>query len=213
MKKITYKEQLDYINSFRREDDPLVREMESFAYENNVPILDSLTAGFLEKLVKWRKPKSILEIGTAIAYTSIRLAKQLDAGSVLYTIEKSFDNLKLAKTNIDKAGLGSIIKVLEGDALEILPGMQRKFDLIFLDADKEVYGDLLQKSVNLLETGGMLFVDNLLWQGYAAVDEVPENYIKSTEAIRQFNKKFMNHPELETEIVPIGDGAGIGIKK
>ena len=93
-----------------------------------------------------------------------------------------------------------------------MPQLKKKYDIIFLDADKEDYKRLFDYSLVLLRKGGLLVVDNLLWQGYAASTRVPAQYKESTNHIREFNSLFMNQPNLKTSILPIGDGIGLGVK-
>ncbi len=212
MNRILIQAQEKYLDKFKREDDPLILKMEEFAEKHNVPILSWQSADFLEILIKMLKPDRVLEIGTAIAYSSIRIAKNLSQNAVIQTIEKSKDNAALAKENIDKSGLGKKIEVLEGDALDIMRQLDKEYDFIFLDADKEDYADLFNLSVNLLKKNGAIFIDNLLWHGYAAVQEVPENYRESSKHIREFNEMFSSHKGLKTTIIPIGDGIGLGVK-
>ena len=205
--------QQNYLSSFPRKSDELIIEMEKYASEHNVPILTWQSAEFLEQLVIIKSPRRVLEVGTAIGYSAIRIARNLRAKSVLHTIEKSADNLNLAKEFISKAGLVTKIKLLEGEALNIMPQLKKKYDLIFLDADKEDYKRLFDYSLVLLRRGGLLVVDNLLWHGYAASSRVPKQYKESTRNIREFNVLFMNQPNLKATIIPVGDGLGIGIKK
>lgn len=212
MKDILFPEQKDYLESFIQEKDSLILEMETFAKKNNVPILSRDSAILIELLIRIHKPVRVLEIGTAIAYTAIRIAKCAGRKCSVYTIEFSKDNAKLAKQNIKKAKLSKKIKLLFGDALEIMPKLDKKYDFIFLDADKEDYLELFQHSLKLLKKGGVIFVDNLLWHGYAAASEVPEKYTASTNYIRDFNKLFTNNKKLQTTILPVGDGIGLGIK-
>ena len=212
MKKILYPEQKKYIESFDKEDDKLVKDMEAFAKENKVPILSRDSAAFLELLILSKKPKRVLELGTAIAYSSIRVARYLKKNSEIHTIEKSKDNIKIAKKNISKSGLSDKIKLLEGDALDVMPKLPKKYDFIFLDADKEDYKRLFEYSLILLKKKGLLFVDNLLWHGYAAVEDMPDSYKNSAAHIKSFNKLFSSEEKLKTTILPIGDGIGLGIK-
>jgi predicted O-methyltransferase YrrM len=212
MSKIIFPVQSDYIKSFRKKPDGLIEEMENYAKEHNVPILSWQSADFIEQLVLVKNPKRVLELGMAIAHTSIRIARNLKGKSVVHTIEKSTDNIVVAKEFISKSGVGTKIKILEGDALNIMPQLKKKYDLIFLDADKEDYKRLFDYSLVLLRRGGLLVVDNLLWHGYAASSRVPQNYKESTMHIREFNKLFMNQPNLKTSIIPLGDGLGIGVK-
>jgi predicted O-methyltransferase YrrM len=186
--------------------------MEEFAREHNVPILDWQSAEFLEQLVLMKNPRRVLELGTAIAYSSIRIARHLDGKSVIHTIEKSADNISVAKDFIAKSGLGARIKLLEGDAINVMPQLKKKYDLIFLDSDKEDYKRLFDYSLVLLRKGGLLVVDNLLWHGYAASTRVPLQYKESTNHIREFNSLFMNQPNLKSSIIPVGDGIGLGVK-
>jgi caffeoyl-CoA O-methyltransferase len=212
MPDIINKNQIDYLRSLRNLPDQLIKEMEEFAAEKKIPILDWKSAELLEQIVLMYRPKRVLEIGTAIAYSSIRIAKQLREKAILDTLEKSKNNIKLAKEYIKKAGLESRINLVEGDALLIMPKLEKKYDLIFLDADKQDYERLFFYSLMLLKKGGVLFVDNLLWHGYAATRTVPISYKNSTKIIRDFNKMFVSQTSLITSILPIGDGIGIGVK-
>ncbi len=212
MSKILYERQQAYLSSLRNPPDALLKEMEEFALEKKIPILDWNSAEFLEELILIHRPKRVLEIGTAIAYSSIRIARQLRKKAVLDTIEKSKNNITLATEYIKRAKLSSSIKILEGDALEIMPVLEKKYDLIFLDADKQDYEKLFYYSLMLLKKHGILFVDNLLWHGYPAARSVPASFSKSTKIIREFNKLFTNQTSLETTILPIGDGIGLGVK-
>ena len=212
MNKILLSNQLEYISSFRKKTDSLIEEMEIYAREHNVPILSRQSAEFLEQLILIKNPRRVLELGTAIAYSSIRIARNLKGKSVIHTIEKSTDNISVAKDFIVKSGLGAKIKILEGDAVNVMPQLKKKYDIIFLDSDKEDYKRLFDYSLVLLRKGGLLVVDNLLWQGYAASTRVPAQYKESTNHIREFNSLFMNQPNLKTSILPIGDGIGLGVK-
>jgi len=212
MDKIIYKNQLEYIESLTKESDPVISEMVDFAFKNKIPILDRQSASFLEMIIKMIKCGRVLEIGTAIAYSSIRMARIIKRKGKVHTIEKSKDNILLAEKNIKKATLKNKIKIFEGDAFDVIPQLKKKYDLIFLDADKQDYIALLNLSVKLLKKGGVIFVDNLLWHGYAAAKTVPEKFIPSTKNIRDFNKLFISNPKLKSCIFPIGDGIGIGIK-
>ena len=212
MGEILLSEQSKYLEKFLKADDPILSEMEAYAKENKVPILAKDSSLLLEQLIILLKPKRILELGTAIAYSSVRMANCLSAKGIVHTIEKSKDNIKLAVKNIKKAGLEDKIKLMEGNALDILPRLEKKYDLIFLDADKTDYKILFEYSMALLKKKGVLFVDNLLWHGYAAAETVPPAYKESARIIREFNEMFVSEPRLKTSVLPVGDGIGIGIK-
>ena len=212
MSKIFYPAQEKYISSFRKDQDVLINEIEAFAKEHSVPILSWQAAEFIEQLVLMINPRRVLEIGTAIAYTTIRIARNLKKKSIIHTIELSEDNIETAKEYIEQSGVGEKIKLIEGDALSVMPRLKKKYDLIFLDADKEDYKRLFDYSMVLLKRGGVIVIDNLLWQGYAAASKVPSKYKESTKHIREFNKLFIEQPNLRTTILPIGDGIGLGVK-
>ena len=204
--------QKTYLESFIKETDPLILEMENYAKEHNVPILYKDSAEFLEQLICIVNPKRVLELGTAIAYSSIRIARNLRKKGVVYTIEKSADNIVLAKEYIAKSGLEEKINLIAGNALDELPRFDKKFDFIFLDADKQDYKRLFDYSLILLKKGGVIFVDNLLWRGYAASSKVPADQKNAVKVIREFNTVFTSQSNLKTTILPIGDGIGIGVK-
>jgi len=213
MSGILYPSQLKYLKQFKKNDDPLIEEMEEYAKEHKVPILSRPAVDFLEQIVMLTNPERVLEIGTAIGYSTIRIAKKLKKKAVIHTIEMSKDNIAIAEKNIKKSGLGDKIEIKKGNALTIMPQLQKKYDLIFLDADKEDYKRLFHYSMILLKRGGVIFIDNLLWHGFAATQKVPREYKSSAKHIREFNKIFMSRSTLEATILPVGDGIGLGIKK
>lgn len=212
MSEILKPEQLEYLNKFRNENDPLIKEMEDYAKENSVPILSYHASIFLRQLIAVKQPSRVLEIGTAIAYSSITIAKYLPEDSIIDTIEINPENVALAENYIIRSGLNKKINLIEGDALKVIPNLNYQYDLIYLDADKNVYRDAFEKSLPKLKEGGIVVVDNLLWHGWAAADEVPKKYKNSTKNIREFNEYFMALPGFLTSILSVGDGIGLGVK-
>ncbi len=213
MSTIHFPAQAKYINSFRKKENELIQEMEAYAAEHKIPILSWQSAELIEQLILLKEPKRVLEIGTAIGYTTIRIARNLGKKSEVHTIEKSADNILLAREYFERSGFADKIKLFEGNALSIMPKLEKKYNFIFLDADKEDYKRLFDYSLILLKRGGVIVVDNLLWHGYAATARVPAKYKVSTNLIREFNKIFTSQENLITTILPVGDGLGIGIKK
>jgi predicted O-methyltransferase YrrM len=206
---------LEYLEKNRKPTTDLEREMEEFAKSNKIPILDYKSAELLELLIELKQPRFALEIGTAIAYSSIKIANKMPKDGVLDTIEKSKDNLALAHNFIKKAELTNKINVIFDNALTILAKSDKKYDFIFLDADKQDYEKLFYLSLPLLNTNGIIFIDNLLWKGYVAenLEDVPTSFRTSTEQVMSFNKIFLGEKSLNSQIFPIGDGIGIGIKR
>lgn len=212
MQGILYPEQQDYIESLRTQPSGLIAEMEAFATDKKIPILHWQSAALLEYIIKSSGYLKILEIGTAIAYSSIRMALQTGYAGKIDTIEKSRDNIKLASQFVKRSAYENNISLLEGDALDILPEITDSYDLVFLDADKEDYAALYKLSAPLVSPGGTIFIDNLLWHGYAASKEIPPKYTRSSELIRNFNEIFLADKRFNSMIYPIGDGLGIGIR-
>lgn len=212
MPDITNKIHIEYLKQFRYIKDDLLIELETFAFHNKIPILDWLSVEFLKQMLIIHKPKNILEIGCAIAYSTIIIAQSISDDAKVITIEKSIPNIKLAEQNIQRANLQNKIELLQGDAIDIIPDLKQNFDFIFLDADKEDYIELFNLSLPKLNKNGIFFIDNLLWHGDVALKRAPKKRKASVEIIKKFNQIFMNNSQLISNIYPIGDGIGIGIK-
>lgn len=211
MNGIIYKGQIKYINTLRRPTGDGLERLEEFAIENKVPIIHWNAGDFLEMMIKINKPKSVLEIGTAIGYSAIRIARNLQEDAFLDTIEYSKDNIPKAVKNIEDYGFSDKIKVYQGDARIVLKDFNKQYDFIFLDADKCYYSALFEMVLPLLKTGGILFVDNLLLKGKVAkVTSKMKN--KACALVKDFNTLFLNTESLDSTIYPIGDGVGVGIK-
>lgn len=207
---------LAYIKKLTIRKTPLLEEMEAFAREHKIPILDEQAAAVLEWAVQLKSDKDVLEVGTAIGYSSIRIAGVLQDDAKLLTLEKSSESYTAANRYIARSGLGEKIRVIFGEATvnvrEFTPG---SFGFIFLDADKKDYLPLLEPLVGLLEPGGILLVDNLLWHGNTVKpdSEIDPAWMGSTRMVREFNEKFFSHPQLQSILLPVGDGLGLAIKK
>ncbi|MBZ0179688.1 MAG: O-methyltransferase [Melioribacteraceae bacterium] len=205
--------QIDYIRQFNKVEDPLILEMRNYAIHRKIPILEDISVELIKTFIKIKKPSRVLELGTAIAFTTIQIAEVLPENSLIDTIEKSKDNLTIAKSYIERSGFQNKINLIEGDASEIIPNLSNKYDLIFLDADKEAYEQLFDQSIELLNDDGIYIVDNLLWKGFPASQTVPKEYEISTKHIRKFNSYFFSSDKLVSTLFPVGDGLGVGIKK
>ena len=206
--------QYSYIRELKKPVSPQLRIMESYARHNKIPIIDWYSAEAMEFVIALLKPTSILELGTAIGYSAIRIAQQLSPEAKIITIEKSPDSFAKAKAHIEQSGFSPQIQMLLGEAKELLPEIDGQFDCVFLDADKRDYMDLFNLAFPKTKIGGVIIVDNLLWHGFVAEDDanIPENYISSANNIREFNDMFFKHSSLKTLLLPIGDGLGMGIK-
>lgn len=169
---------------------------------------------FIKVILKITDPKNILEIGTAIGYSSLIMAKASSDMAKITTIEKRKDMVNIAKENINKSNYKDKINVLHGDARELLPKIDKKYDFIFLDASKGHYLDFFNKSIKLLKKGGVILSDNVLYKGMVANDELvhrrKKTIVKRMRSYLEYLSKLENY---DTSIIPIGDGVALTYKK
>lgn len=149
-------------------------------------------------------PKTILEIGTYTGYSAICLAEGLSYNGTLDTIDINEELVELQRKYFDKSGYGKQIIQHTGDALKIIPTLNKKFDLVFIDADKPNYANYFDLVINKMSKGGVILSDNVLWSG-KVIEEVKTND-KSTQAILKYNKKLKEDPRIETVLLSIRDG-------
>jgi predicted O-methyltransferase YrrM len=205
---IIQREQAEYLDQLLIQRDPLLLEMEAYAAEHRVPIADREVARFLEITARVTGARKALEIGMAIGYSVVHLARGMGEGGVVVTIEPDDEMISAATGYLKSAGVLDRVEIERGMALEILPNLEETFDLLFIDAVKEEYSQYLDLGLQRLRTGGVVIVDNLLWGGKVASDDAES----STVALRDFNCYFMNHPQLMAEVLPVGDGLGYAVK-
>ena len=209
---IIHQEQEDYLERLLPERDLLLREMERFAGEHGIPIADPEVATFLEITVRAIRAQRVLEVGTAIGYADIFMARVMPGGTVV-TIDINAEMVGKAKAYVKRAGLDDQVEFHNGPALTVIPTLDGPFDLIYLDAVKEEYRDYLDLALPLMRTGGVIVCDNVLWRGQVASDRLlAAQYRSSTEALRGFNDYFVHHPQLLAQILPVGDGLAYGVK-
>ncbi|HKY45380.1 MAG TPA: O-methyltransferase, partial [Pyrinomonadaceae bacterium] len=174
-----------------------------------VPIADREVAFFLEITARTTGARKALEIGMAIGYSVVHLARGMGQQGLVVTIEPSDEMIRLASGYLERAGLLDRVRIERGKALEVMPNLNETFDLLFIDALKEEYSQYLDLGLPRLRTGGVVIVDNLLWGGRVAGTEDNET---STVALRKFNQYFINHPQLKAEVLSVGDGLGYAVK-
>ena len=209
---IIQREQAEYLDNLLPASDELVAEMEAYAAEHRVPIADREVARFLEITARAIKARRVLECGMAIGYSVIHLARGMSEDGLVITIDPSDEMIKAAEGYLARAGLRERARIEKGFALEVIPQLDETFDLIFLDAVKEEYRGYLDLALPKLRKGGVVLCDNLLWGGQVAGEISSPDQKASTEALREFNVYFVNHPELRAEVLPVGDGLGYGVK-
>lgn len=209
-----------YITEYLREktvhNSKLLRDMEEFAAKNSVPIAEPETARFLSVMTRIMRPGRILEIGCAIGYSAIVMAAASGGNAKITTLEYNADMARAARENIKKAGFENAIDVVEADAKEYLSYISGdgSFDMIFLDGPKAHYIYMLEECVRLLRHGGIIIADNVLYKGMTADDgHVIRRKITIVKRLRRFVDELMARDDLETSLLPLGDGVTLTVKK
>ena len=179
------------------------------ALEEHIPIIMDDTLEVIGKYLEEMKPKRILEIGTAVGYSAICFSKYLDNDGKIDTIERDEERIKEAKINIKNMNLENVINIYEGDAVEILPTLDEKYDVVFIDAAKGKYPFFLKESLRMLSENGIIFADNILYKGYVMSDYNKHKQRTAVRNLREYIKNVSENPNLETEILEVGDGLAI----
>ncbi len=209
---IIQREQAEYLDQLLPSSTGLLAEMESYAAAHRVPIADREVALFLEITARAISARHVLECGMAIGYSVIHLARGMPADGLVITIDPSDEMIKAAEGYFMRARVRERVRIEKGYALEVIPRLAETFDLVFIDAVKEEYQGYLDLALPKLRKGGVVIVDNLLWGGQVAGEIRSPDQKASTEALRDFNEYFVNHPQLRAEVLPVGDGLGYGVK-
>ena len=210
---ILQREQESYLDRMLPPRDALLREMEELAHQEDVPITDPEVGRLLSVMARATGARSILEIGTAIGYGTLWLARGAPEARVT-TIDISAQQIARARGFLERAGVLGRVELVEGAALEVLHRLSGPFDLIFIDAVKSEYRRYLDLALPKLRVGGILIFDNLLWGGRVAAPppEEEEDDDADTDALRAFNGYLMMHPQLDAVLLPLGDGTGLATK-
>lgn len=204
-----------FIHSLETENSEILETIEKEALETFVPIIRKEMQSFLKVLLSIQKPLKILEVGTAVGFSALLMSEYSPEGCTITTIEKYEKRIPIARENFKRAGKEEVITLLEGDALEILKGLQESYDFIFMDAAKAQYIYYMPEVIRLLGKGGILVSDNVLQDG---------DIIESRFAVERRNRTIhsrmreylyaLKHEErLLTSIIPLGDGVAVSVKQ
>ena len=206
---------LTFIDSMNSANTPLLDEIETYAWATDVPIIRRSMQQLMKFLMATRRPRNILEVGTAIGFSALLMSEYAPADSHITTIEKYEKRIPVARENFRKAGREEQITLLEGDAADILKELEGEYDLIFMDAAKGQYIHFMPQILRLLAPDGMLVSDNVLQDG-----DVTESRFAVTRRnrtihsrMRDYLYELTHHPQLETVILPVGDGVTLSVKK
>lgn len=214
MSKITYDYTENYIKSLITEDSDLLNEMEQFAKENSVPIVQKDTAKFLQFMVTVKRPKKILELGTAIGYSAILMCKYSGEDTKITSIERDDKMFSIAEENISKYGYDKNINLVKGECLEVMKSLDDKYDIIFMDAGKGHYNHFLPECLRLLKKDGIIIADNVLFRGMVANNDLLiRRKITIVKRMRKYLEMVSSDPELITSIIPMGDGIAVTTRR
>lgn len=182
------------------------------ALEDKIPIIMDDTLEVVDKLLTEKKPIRILEIGTAVGYSAICFSEYLQEGGKIDTIEREEDRVAQAKENIKKTEVEDKINILFGDAVEILPTLNERYDVVFIDAAKGKYPFFLKEALRMLKEDGMIIADNVLYKGYVMSDYNKHKQRTAVRNLREFLKELGEDSSLTVEILEVGDGLAVAKK-
>ncbi len=204
-----------FIDSLDRGNTPFLDEIEKYAIETQVPIIRKSMQSLLKFLLALAKPRNILEVGTAIGFSALLMSEYGPEDCHITTIEKYEKRIPIAKENFKRGGAENRITLLEGDATDILKELSDTYDLIFMDAAKGQYIHFMPDILRLLAPGGLLVSDNVLQDG-----DIIESRFAVTRRnrtiharMRDYLYELKHHPNLETVILPVGDGVTLSVKR
>ena len=178
------------------------------ALENHIPIIMDDTLEKIKEILETEKPKRILEIGTAVGYSASCFVKYAE-DAIVDTIELDEERAKQAIKNVKKIGVDKNINIMIGNAVEILPTLSGEYDIVFIDAAKSKYSIFLEEGIRLIRNGGLILADNVLYKGYVMSDYNKHKQRTAVRHLREYIKEVTENPNLETEILEIGDGLAI----
>ena len=179
------------------------------ALENHIPFIMDDTLEVIKKRLKENNPKRILEIGTAVGYSAACFAKYTDKDCVVDTIEIDEERAKEAVQNIKDMEIEDRINIMVGNAVDILPTLNPGYDIVFIDAAKSKYSIFLEEGIRLINNKGIILADNVLYKGYVMSDYNKHKQRTAVRHLREYIKEVTENPNLETEILEVGDGLAI----
>lgn len=204
-----------YIENLIQSRDPLFLEMETYAREHHVPIMELSGIETMLQVLRIQNPQKILEVGTAIGYSGLRMASAVPEAHIV-TIERDAERYQIAEEFIKRSGKTEQITIIKGDALEVQDRVQElgPYDAVFIDAAKGQYKKFFEMYSAFLQKDGILITDNVLFKGLVCETEIESKRTRNlVKKIDDFNRWLMGHPDYHTVILPVGDGVAISKKR
>ncbi|MGN0422717.1 MAG: O-methyltransferase [Lachnospiraceae bacterium] len=204
-----------YIHSLETPESPLIEQIEQEALDTYVPIIRKETQSFLKVLLMMKKPVRVLEVGTAIGFSALLMCEYLPENGHITTIEKYEKRIPIARENFKRAGKEDRITLMEGDALEVMRSLEGPFDFIFMDAAKGQYIHYMPEAIRLLSKDGVLMSDNVLQDGDIIESRFAVERRNRTihSRMREYLYELKHNDQLQTSIIPLGDGVALSVKK
>ena len=204
-----------YIRSLEVPESAVIEAIEQEALRDRVPIIRKEMQSFLKVLLMIKRPMRILEVGAAVGFSSILMSEYMPEGGHITTIENYDKRIPIARANFKRAGKEEQIDLIEGDALEVMHGLEGPYDLIFVDAAKGQYIHYLPEVMRLLGTDGVLVSDNVLQEGDIIESRFAVERRNRTihSRMREYLYELNHHDQLQTSIIPLGDGVALSVKR
>lgn len=204
-----------YVASLEAPEEPLLERIEAEALAARVPIIRKETQSFLKTLLVMHKPRKVLEIGTAVGFSALLMSAYLPEGGHITTIENYEKRIPIARENFRQAGKEGEISLIQGDALAVMKELTEAYDFIFMDAAKGQYIHYLPEAVRLLAPGGVLVSDNVLQGGDVLESRFAVERRDRTihSRMREYLYELKHHVQLQTSILPLGDGVALSVRK
>ena len=204
-----------YIRSLEVPESAVIEAIEQEALRDRVPIIRKEMQSFLKILLMIKRPMRILEVGAAVGFSSILMSEYMPEGGHITTIENYDKRIPIARANFKRAGKEEQIDLIEGDALEVMHGLEGPYDLIFVDAAKGQYIHYLPEVMRLLGTDGVLVSDNVLQEGDIIESRFAVERRNRTihSRMREYLYELKHHDQLQTSIIPLGDGVALSLKR
>lgn len=194
-------------------DNNKIEQIRIKARENYVPILQDVSLEFIENILEERKPKSILEVGTAVGYSALCFSRHLADGGKIVTMELNEEMVRIARENIKDNGMEDVIHVVHGDAYEHMKTLDEKFDVVFIDAAKGQYMKYLDEAMRLTKSGSIIIADNVLFKGRVLGDYNEHKHRTAVNRLREYLKRIEEDERLESSLHDIGDGIAVSYVK
>lgn len=199
---------VNYLDALLPPRDDVLTEMEQLARQRRIPIVGPAVGRLLYQLTRLIHAERVFEMGSAIGYSTIWLARAIPAHGVVYYTDDDPNNAREAEDYLRRAGVGDRVKILVGDALDLIDHVDGEFDLVFTDVDKHQYPTAFTRARSRIRRGGLLVADNVLWSGRVARGETDP----ATEGVREFNRLIYSAPDFFTTIIPLRDGVSVSLK-